>query len=115
MLLISTITSDPKQSHTLILPSGKSVTMDLEFKPLQAGWFMDLQYETFSLKGFRVCSLPNLLRQFQNIIPFGMACYVDADQEPLFLDDFKSGRAKLYIMTTSEVQAYEDYLGQATA
>lgn len=113
MDLISEITNEPRQKHTLILPSGKQAVLTLEFKPMQTGWFMSLEYEDFSLKTLRLATSPNCLHQYKNLIPFGIGCFVDANQEPMFQDDFSSARALLYLLSEDEVNAFEDLLGEA--
>ncbi len=111
MLLIQGLTNDAKQKMNLILPSnGKKVEVHLEFKPQQVGWFLSFTYETFSCSGLRICSSPNVLRQYKNLIPFGLACFVEADQEPMFQTDWSSARANLYLLTTEEVQNLEDVI-----
>lgn len=115
MLKIGGITDDPKQKHTILLPDGKKVVINLAFKPQQTGWFVKITYLDFVVYNLRVVTSPNMLHQFKNIIPFGLGCFVDGDQEPLFMNDFLSGRARLYILTQAETNQFEDVLnGQAT-
>lgn len=110
MLLIQGISYQPKQKQTLTLPNGKIATMYLEFKPQQTGWFLGLDYEDFSLRNFRIVTGENIFRQFKNLLPFGLACITDDNQEPMFQEDIYSGRAKLYILTLSDVAEVEAYL-----
>ncbi len=110
MYLISGITDAPKQEQTLILPNDQQATLYLEFKPQQTGWFMTLTYGAFVVRNMRVVNSPNILRQFKNLIPFGFGCFLDDKQEPLFVGDFQSERAKLYILDEAEVGEFEDYL-----
>lgn len=107
MLLIQGITSDPKQQQELTLPNGKIVTMYLEFKPMQTGWFLGLDYEGFSLRNLRISTVPNLLRQFKNLIPFGLTCITEDFQEAMFLEDFSTARSKLYVLTSDDVDEIE--------
>jgi hypothetical protein len=111
MYLIKGITSDPKQIQDLILPNGKTATLRLEYKPMQLGWFMSLTYGDFSVTNIRVVSGLNFLRQFKNLIPFGMACFNNDGHDPLLIQDFLSGRSELFIIDASEVVKVEDYLG----
>ncbi len=111
MLLINELTDDFKQKHTITLPNGKQTELTLEFKPQQIGWFMTLTYEDFTVTGYRVTTNPNFIRQFKNLVPFGLACFVEENQEPMFQEDFSSGRAKLYILTEDEVGELEGIIG----
>lgn len=111
MLLIEEITDDPKQQHTLVLPDGSQLLMQIEYKPQQYGWFFTtLQYKTLTINGMRIVSSPNILYQFKNQIPFGIGCFVDGNQEPTQLEDFLNTRAKLYILTAAEVLDYVSFL-----
>jgi len=110
MYLINGITDAPKQRQTLILPNTKSCTLYLEYKPLQLGWFMSLKYFDFEVNNLRVVTSGNILNQFKNLIPFGVACFVDELQEPLLKTDFLLARAKLYILDSDEVELFEAFL-----
>lgn len=116
MYLIDGLTNDPKQIQTVILPNGKEATVAVEYKPMQTGWFLTLTYGAFQLNNLRIVTNPNILHQFKNLLPFGIGCFVDANQEALLADDFASGRAKLYILDKSEVVIFDEVLsGQVTA
>lgn len=111
MFLIQQITSDPFQKQTLVLEDGTSLTLVLNFIPMQYGWFIQsLTYQTFTLQGLRICNSPNMLNQFRNQIPFGLACYSDGNREPSQQEDFSSGASKLYILSAAEVAQYMELL-----
>ncbi len=48
-----------------------------------------------------------MLRQFRNIIPFGLACVIADGFEPVYQDDFTSGRASLYLLNEADVAEVE--------
>lgn len=78
---------------------------------MQYGWFIDtLIYGDFTLNGMRITNSLNMLRQFKNKIPFGIACVSSEDIEPMFKESFRSGDSRLLILTESEVEEVEDYL-----
>ncbi len=111
MLLIQRISSYPLQRQRLVLPDGTTVSLTLYFRPMQFGWFInELIYGDFLLQGMRITNSPNMLIQFQNQIPFGLACYSTNNREPSLQDDFVSGASKLYILTQEECQEYENFL-----
>jgi hypothetical protein len=110
MFQIQQITSDPSQTFTLILTDGSSVKFTLYFSPIQYGWFASLTYGTFVLNGFRICNNPNMLNQFKNQIPFGLACFSTANREPSQAQDFSSGSSNLYILSADEVLQYSELL-----
>lgn len=111
MLQIQRITNDPLQTQTIVLPDGTSFAMTMYFVPMQYGWFFtNITYGSFILNGLRISNNPNMLYQFQNQIPFGLACFSQANREPMLQDDFISGASNLYILTQAECQAYAAYI-----
>jgi hypothetical protein len=111
MFQIQKITTNPYQKQTLILDNGLDLSITLYFAPMQFGWFIrELLYPDFELRGIRVTNSPNILNQWRNLIPFGLACFSTANREPSLQDDFVSGASKLYILSEEEVQEYAEYL-----
>lgn len=108
MYLITRISSAPLQNMNLILPDSTVVHLTLYFMPQQFGWFFtNITYNTFTLNSLRVCNSPNMLLQFQNQIPFGIACYSSNNREPTQQEDFLSGASRLYLLgRTDMVQVY---------
>lgn len=116
--LIQGITSDPLQTMNIVLqdpglPSnGTTVQMTVYFIPMQYGWFItSLTYQGFVLNGLRITNNLNMLRQWKDVIPFGLACASTQDREPSQQQDFSSGASNLYILSQSDVEAYEESLG----
>ncbi len=111
MRLLTEISDDYKQQFQVTTEDNKVFTLSLEYMPNQQSWFFSLAYNNFSLNGQRLVLDPSLLRRFIAYLPFGMACICDDPQvDPFLLDDFKSGRIKLYTMTLDEVTQLEKTL-----
>lgn len=111
MYLIQQVTAYPLQSQNLVLTDGTTVTLEINFRPMQLGWFINtLTYGTFVLNGLRITNSPNMLLTFKNQIPFGIACYSTANREPSQQQDFSSGNSKLYILDAVEVAEYYTFL-----
>lgn len=111
MYQIQTITTDALQVQNFTLADGTQLTITFYFRPRQYGWFINnLTYGSFLLNGLRMTNSPNMLRQFKNQIPFGLACITNGLREPTQQADFASGAAKLYILSSSEVEAYEEFV-----
>lgn len=113
MYVVNQITSDALQTQNLVLPDGTTIVMTIQFVQQQYGWFFNsLAYSptNFLITGIRVCNSPNLLHQFRNLIPFGLACYSVNDREPQLIQDFSSGASTLYVLTAAEVAAYASFL-----
>ena len=114
MYLISQVTSDPLQQQSLVLSDGSQVLLQIYFRPMQYGWFInEISWGTFKLCGVRITNSPNMLHQFKNQIPFGLACFSKANREPSQASDFSSGASKLYLLDASEIAAYAAVLKNA--
>lgn len=110
MYQITQITSATSQTQALTLPDGSQITFDIAFYPLQQGWFFDVTYGTFVLKGVRVTASPNMLRQWRYQIPFGLGCNTFLTREPNQQQDFVSNAFQLYVLSQQDVDEYETYL-----
>ena len=111
MYTIQSITASPSQIQSFTLDDGSSFQMELRFRPMQYGWFIEsLTYLTFTLQGKRIVNSPNFLNQFCNQLPFGLACISTTDREPTLLQDFATGASTLYLLTAAEVTQYLEYL-----
>lgn len=111
MFQIQTITDDPLQAQNFTLADGSQLQMTFYYRPRQTGWFIqNLIYGSFVLNELRITNSPNMLRQFINQLPFGLACFTSQLREPTQQEDFASGAATLYILTQAEVQEYQEFL-----
>lgn len=111
MKLISQVTDNPLQKQKFVLEDGTFFIMTMYFVPLQQGWFItELTYGDFILRGLRICNNVNMLYQWKNLIPFGLACLSVANREPSLQQDFSSGASNLYVLNQTDVEEYAEYL-----
>lgn len=111
MLLINQVTDATTQRRNLVLEDGTSLDLEVQFVPLQGGWFInELSYLGFTLRGVRIGNNLNILNQYRNLLPFGLACVTDLEREPSLQGDFLSGEFKLFILTAEEVQQFSEFL-----
>ncbi len=111
MYKIQQVTADPLQKQKLILPDGTFLTLTIYYVPMQLGWFItELVYGDFVLNGFRICNSPNMLYQWRNKLPFGLACFSKENREPTQQQDFSSGNSVMYLLSAAEVELYAEYL-----
>lgn len=106
MQILDNISNEGRQKFTILLDEDNSaIVISLTYKPTQLGWFMDVEYEpkSFAVYGLRVSTNYNLLNQWHNILPFGIACVCKDDQEALSIQDFLVGRAQLGVLSKEEV------------
>lgn len=111
MFLIENITDAPLQAQNLTLPDSSIVSLTIYFVPMQQGWFIrNLTYNNFILNGLRITNNGNMLLQYQNLIPFGLACFSTGNREPSLQQDFSSGASRLYILDQVDVQSFYTFL-----
>lgn len=115
MYLIQWPTNAPLQSQQIVIPSGTgagtSFTITTYYSPQQIGWFItNLTYVNFVLNSLRITTQPNMLYQFINQLPFGLACFCQDNDEPTQQDDFYSGRAGLWLLDSTETAEYAEIL-----
>jgi hypothetical protein len=108
MNLIDSITSDANQEINVVLDNGTRIVLTIIYKTNQSGWFYSISYGSiFNVNNRRVVTSPNMLRAFRDILPFGLACATDDGSEPVFIDDFSTGRAKMYSLNETDIANVE--------
>lgn len=111
MRIVQRVSANPWQRQSLALDDGTTFSLELYFRPMQQGWFInELVYGDFVLRGTRVVSIPNMLNQWRNLLPFGLGCFSVANRDPQLQEDFISGAATLYVLSAAEVTEYAEYL-----
>lgn len=108
MKQITTLTAAPKQMHTLVLDNNETADFYLEYSGRMQSWYYSINYNDFTQKCIKVVLTPNSLRHVRRIIPFGIAFIANSNVEPFQIDDFKSGRIKMYVLNKEDVATVED-------
>ena len=108
MQLITELNDNPKQNLRFIVDTGEEFTISFVYRENAQLWFYDLQYQDFILNGMGLVVSPNILRQWKNIIPFGISVISNDINDPFFLDDFKSGRVQLIVLNKNDVETVEN-------
>ncbi len=105
MRQITTISGQPNQNIVIILDDGTKANLTMNYFSGQRGWFYTLNYNSgqFIANNRRMVTSPNMLNAFQNIIPFGLAVTTTDGYEPIFINDFISGRASLFVLNQEDV------------
>lgn len=110
MNLIDNLSDAADQLVTLQLPDGSTATLELMYRGASQRWVFNLAHQNFpngALNGQMLCAHPNILRNFKNLIPFGLAVVSTDGQDPAFIEDFANGRVSLYILSEADVDAVE--------
>lgn len=115
MIKVENLTDDPFQQMNLVLPNGSTLFLQLLYRQTQQGWFINqIQHPTLNhgdpIYGMKLCNSGNLLRQFKNIINFGLAVYTTNNREPSQVEDLATGATTIYLMNEIEVEEYEQFL-----
>lgn len=110
MQIIGSISESSNQLIKPRLEDGSIINLELKYFPAIQRWIINVTHETFTVNGINLCSSFNILRQWKNVIPFGIACLTIDTADPIFIDDFISGRASIFILNEEEIQLFEDYV-----
>lgn len=107
MKQINNLTNNPRQKFQVYTEDGSTLYITLYYYITQKSWFFDFTYNNYTCLGSRVVLTPNAIRHLKNILPFGIAFLTESKAEPYSLNDFSSGRIKMYILTQEEVREIE--------
>lgn len=110
MLQITNLTNSTSQAMTIQLESGQTLQFSMWYSYNQSGWFYSFVYGSYVLSNRRMVNSANMIRQIRNIVPFGLACLLTDPYEPVFISDFSSGRATLYVLSLTDVALVESNL-----
>lgn len=104
---LSGFSNDARQRITFAIGDGSQVDLYLEFRMQQQGWFFDLAWGTFILRGQRMTIHPNILRSFHQIIPFGLSVTSTQSFEPQTSTCLTDGTVTMYLLTGDSVDSME--------
>lgn len=107
MKLIDALTADPKQRMFLIGENGERIGFAVYYVPTQQGWFFNISYSGITANGLRLVAGLNALRAFRNRFPFGLSCFSADGLDPYYINDFSTGRIKLYLLNSEDVENAE--------
>ena len=106
--ILTGLTDQPNQQYPITLPDGSTATMLLQFWPQQLGWFYSLTWDGQTGGAFaeglaQLVVSPNILRQWKNVIPFGIAVATVSGLDPTDQEDFVNGNCSLFLLNPSDV------------
>lgn len=108
MQLLDNINDAADQLMTVPLPDGSSAQLEFFYRPGTQRWTLDISHPLLTMKGFNLSLGPNILRQWRNLIPFGIAITSNNGLDPMQATDFLDGTCKLYILSAAEVILIEE-------
>ncbi len=103
---IDGFTDDPKQRFQLSIgePDDNYASADIlmTYSEPRKCWYIDLTWNDFDLKGLKVSSSQNILRDFRNLIPFGLLVYGLDKADPMTLETFEDKKHFMWLLTQQE-------------
>ena len=81
--------------------------LSLRFCDVTSCWVYSIAKGDFVVQNARFCVSPNILRQYSNVINFGLMVYATDLIDPYLQIDFTSGRIAVYVLNEQEVKDIE--------
>lgn len=108
MTIIEGISDQPQQQITVPLLGGTSFLLTLSYSLQQGCWFYSINWNgNVVCNGQRLVTSPNVLRQYINTIPFGIACLTNGNIEPTGIEDLSDGTAQLILLQGADISLVE--------
>lgn len=98
MVLLQTLTNRPAQRVDVMLADGTIFSLTLYYRLSVQRWMFDVAYKSFVSNGMSLCVHPNILRNWRQVIPFGLAILSSDGADPFNVEDFINGRISLYVL-----------------
>lgn len=108
MYKIKNITSEYHQEFNFSFSFG-DVLFKLYYSDNLLGWFFSIEYEDLIINNMRLTNFPNILNQFNLVIPFGLTCKTKNGYDAVSRFDFEKGNATLYFLDKQEVNDVLNY------
>ena len=106
--IVDNLTNSADQLTILILGDGTTVSLELLYHGATQRWVANITYGNTTINGLGLCCSPNILRQWRNVLPFGLAIVTTDQTDPFSINDFSSGRVLIYLLNAADVIAMED-------
>lgn len=107
MILLTQITDKGKQKYTIVVDDGSVFEFYLRYLPTQESWVFDIIYNNFSVYNLLLTNSINCLHAYKNLLPFGIMCFSNDGGDPQNIDDFTTGRCKIYVMNQADLNDLE--------
>lgn len=104
---VDNLSDNASQITRLILDDGSVVVLSLQYSAASERWTYSVSYGDFTFNGGNLCLNPNFMRQWRQVLPFGLACASTDGVDPFDVEDFASGRVSLYKLNAQDVQTVE--------
>lgn len=82
-----------------------SYKLYFNYNTTRQSWFVDVISEDFKICGIKVLCMPNILRQWQSKLKFGIGIVADNELDPFFSQDFAAERARIFLIEPQDLDA----------
>ena len=106
------ITLNENSTIKVVNAKNENFTIYLNYNSSRQCWFLDLESENFYLYGIKITSVWNVLRQWKDKLGFGLYIETENNSEPFFLEDFNTGRSKIYLLEPDDLLVMEEVYAQ---
>lgn len=105
---IVSLNDNAKQIFRYSFDNYAPIEISLEYRENFYSWFMNIVWGDWSIYNERIAVAPNLLRQFRNVLPFGIMIYGPDDVDPFSRTSWVDGWRFIMLDTTdiAEVETY---------
>ena len=107
MILIDAIENDLNQKIVCVQENNETFDLTLRHDATSQKWYFGIEKDDFIINNATLVLHPNILRQFKNIINFGLMVVSNDGLDPAFENDFIS-RVSVYILSQDEVEEFEE-------
>lgn len=108
MKQIEALTNEAFQLHHVILEDKSTADISLTYLPAIQRWQLDINHTNLIMNCQLITINPNMIRQWRHTAGFGLACIAEGGVDPFQIEDFLSGRVKLYVLGSSDIAYMED-------
>lgn len=113
MTQLQNLTNYADQKINLTLPGGAAATLEFVYSASCQRWWLNASYGATTINGIGLCTLPNMLRQWMNIFPFGLGVSVADETDPFDINDliptqqYPDARVTLFFLNAQDVASVE--------
>lgn len=107
MQLLNSLSDAADELITVPLPDGSVLQLEFIYRAGIQRWSMNVSHPLLTLNNFNLAMGPNILRQWRNLVPFGMAVDSTIGLDPMNLEDFVNGYSLVYVLSAAEVAQVE--------
>lgn len=107
MRLLSNLTDAADQLMTVPIEDGSLAQLEFFYRPGIQRWSLNISHPLLVVQGVNLALSPNILRQWKNLIPFGIAIDSTIGLDPMNPQDFLNSISLAYMLSAAEVQQVE--------